>query len=224
MTLLGAIAFGAGVSAVTLAILARGESTPAPRAGDLLKRLAAKRSRVTPARALEVLRATEGALRSGVPIATALRVATEGTARPDDPFVQALQVFELNTPLDASIRKLADRSNDRGVRLALEALAIVASEELPSTRAAIIVGGIADRVAFEARLSDEIASRTSGIRAQIVILALLVPALAAYLAATVPGLIDVLWSPLGRYVLLPVATLLELAGLAASRAVVRSLR
>jgi len=220
VTVLVAIALGVAVSALTLALLARGESMPAPSA-DVLTRLVSRRSRVRPARALEVLRSTEGALRSGVPIATALRLATDGPAPSDDPFVRAVQVFELNTPLDAAIRGLAEGSKDRGVRLALQAVAIVASQELPPTRAAIIVGGIADRIAFEARLAEEIASRTSGLRAQIVMLALLVPALAAYLAATVPGLLDVLSSPLGRFVLIPAATMLELAGILASRAIVR---
>jgi len=220
---LASIALGVAVAAFTLALLARGEGAWPRSGGHQLTRFIPRRSRVTPARALEVLRSTEGALRSGLPVATALRLATEGTARPDDPFVRAVRTFDLNTPLDESIRRLAEGSTDRGVRLALHALAIVAREELAATRAAIVVGGIADRVAFEARLADEIASRTSGLRAQIVMLALIVPALAAYLAVTVPGLVDVLWSPLGRFVLIPIATLLELAGIAASRAIVRSL-
>lgn len=223
MSALAAIALGVAVTSLTLALFAHGD-TASPRIGDLLRRLVSKRARVSPARALEVLRSTEGALRSGLPITAALRLATEASARPDDPFLRVVQGLDLNTPLDESIQRLAERSADRGVRLALQAFAIVASAELPATRAAIIVGGIADRVAFETRLADEIASRTSGLRAQIVMLALLVPALAAYLAATVPGLVDVLWSPLGRLVLIPIAAVLELAGIAASRVIARSVR
>jgi hypothetical protein len=55
---------------------------------------------------------------------------------------------------------------------------------------------------------------------QIVLLAALVPGLALYLCLTVPGLAETLSMPLGRFVLLPLAALLETTGIIASRRVV----
>ena len=86
-----------------------------------------------------------------------------------------------------------------------------------------MVASVADRLAFEAHLRDEVSARASGVRAQIVLLALLVPALALYLVATMPGLGATLASPVGRFVLLPAAAAFELAGIVASRAIVRDI-
>jgi Flp pilus assembly protein TadB len=79
-------------------------------------------------------------------------------------------------------------------------------------------------LSFEERLLAEVRARTSGMRAQIVLLALLVPALALYLVATMPGLAATLATPLGMHVLLPAAFLFEIAGILTSRAIVGALR
>jgi Flp pilus assembly protein TadB len=175
-------------------------------------------------RSLEVLQAAHAALRSGVPLAAALRLALERTdPLVRDPFETALRAFELNGQFGAALHDSARGSTDRRVRLALDALALAASEQLPAQRAAALVAGVADRLAFERRLLDEIRASTSGLRGQIVLLALLVPALAAYLVATMPGLAATLATPLGRHVLIPTALVFEIAGIVASRAIVRGL-
>ena len=84
-----------------------------------------------------------------------------------------------------------------------------------------MVASVADRLAFEDRLVEEIHARTSGVRAQIILLALLVPAIAAYLAFTLPGLAATLMTPLGLGVLMPGALAFEIAGIVASRRIVR---
>lgn len=175
------------------------------------------------ARTLDVLQGTHAALRSGVPLTGAVRLALDGISPlARDPFERALRAFDLNLPLDEAFRAASREAGDRRVALALDALAVVAHEQLPAARAATIVAGVCDRLAFEQRLLEEVRSQTSGVRAQIVLLALLVPALAAYLVATMPGLAATLASPLGRYVLAPVALLFEVAGLVASRQIIRS--
>ena len=171
---------------------------------------------------LEILRATQAALRGGLPLAPALRLALAGTDRlAAEPFLRALRSFDLNSPLDVSLGGVAATASDRRVTLALQALALVAAEQLPSARAAAIIGSVADRLAFEGRLAEEVHARSSGARAQIVLLALLVPSLATYLAATMPGLATTLASPLGTHVLIPAAALFEIAGIIASRRIVR---
>lgn len=172
------------------------------------------------ARALDVLQATHAALRSGLPLAPALRIALERAPLSTvDPFERALRAFELNAPLDGALREAAHEATDRRVTLALEALALVAAEQLPASRAAAVVASVSDRLAFDARLADEVRARTSGVRAQIVLLALLVPALALYLVVTLPGLAATLTSPLGMFVLIPSAIVFETAGIVASRAI-----
>ncbi len=171
--------------------------------------------------AVIILQTVHSALRSGMDVAHALRVALE---RADpilrEPFDTALRSFALNGALDVALRAAARDAWDGRLAFALDALALVASEQLPSARAAAMVAAASERMAFEQRLREEVAARTSGIRAQIVLLALLVPALALYLALTMPGLGRTLTSPIGLLVLIPAALVFEVAGIVASRAIV----
>ncbi|TMF63783.1 MAG: hypothetical protein E6H87_08010 [Chloroflexi bacterium] len=167
-----------------------------------------------------LLRSTEAALRSGASLPEALRRATDGTedrlAR--RPFVEALRAFDLGAPLDQALRSSAQGAAvDARSRPAFETLALGIASRLPHDRAGILVAAVADRMAFEERLEEEVRARTGGLRAQVILLALVVPAIATYLALTVPSLAAVLGQPIGRFVLIPAAALLEVAGLIASR-------
>jgi Flp pilus assembly protein TadB len=220
---LGAILIGIAVTSLTLAFV-----TPltALGSGPMTRPVAwwrdRREARAARAHALGILRSTHAALRSGVPLAGALRLALDGApALGRSPFLRALRAFELGGPLDASLGQTSGVASHRAVALALHALAIVSAEQLPASRAAAIVGSVADRLAFDERLSQEVASRTSGLRAQVVLLALVVPALAIYLLITLPGLDETLATPLGRFVLIPAAVLFETFGIIASRAIVR---
>lgn len=186
-------------------------------------RWSARRSReLAAAGATAVLQSTCAALRSGLPLATALRMAIDRTApAARDPFERALLAFDLNAALEDALHAAAKEAHDHRLGLALEALALAAGEQLPATRAAAVIASVADRLSFEERLLAEVRARTSGLRAQIVLLALLVPALASYLVVTMPGLAATLGTPLGTHVLLPAAFAFELAGVLASRAIVR---
>jgi Flp pilus assembly protein TadB len=166
-----------------------------------------------------LLRATEAALRSGTSLPEALRRACEAA---DDrlarrPFVEALREFDLGAPLNQALRRSAGRAADARSRIALETLAMGIASRLPYDRAGILVAAVTDRLAFEERLDEEIRARTGGLRAQVVLLALIVPALSAYLALTVPTLAATLGQPIGRFVLIPAALVLEVVGLVASR-------
>jgi Flp pilus assembly protein TadB len=94
------------------------------------------------------------------------------------------------------------------------------AEQLPASRCATLIETAVDRLVFEQRMADDVRARTAGLRVQIVLLAALVPGLALYLCLTVPGLAETLSMPLGRFVLLPLAALLETTGIIASRRVV----
>jgi Flp pilus assembly protein TadB len=182
-------------------------------------RAAAARSRARLA-TTHLLRATEAALRSGASLPEALRRAC-GAASENPlarrPFVDALRAFDLGAPLDQALRASADGATDERSRLALETLAMGIASRLPYDRAGILVAAVADRLAFEERLDEEIRARTAGLRSQVLLLALVVPALAAYLAFTVPSLAATLAQPIGRFVLIPAALSLEIVGVIASR-------
>ena len=104
--------------------------------------------------------------------------------------------------------------------LGLDALSLCVAEQLSGSRCATLIASVVDRLVFEQQVADDVRARTAGIRVQVVLLAALVPGLALYLAVTVPGMADTLSAPLGRFVLLPLAAFLEIAGVIASRRLV----
>lgn len=230
MTAVGALALALSVTSLALVWIApviphRIASSPGVglrTARSLLRRCLGRKSETADGRAIDVLQATHAAMRSGMPLVLALRVALE---RMDParraPFDDVLRAFEMNTDLGTCFAMARARTADRRSRLALDALALLATGELPAARGAALIGSVADRLAFEQRLADEVAARTGSVRAQIVILAFLVPALALYLVMTMPGLAATLGTPLGRFVLVPAALVFEIAGIVLSRAIVR---
>jgi Flp pilus assembly protein TadB len=232
VTILAAMAIGVTAAAL---VLVASPSPPGPRAQLLHAHLRARailerwrerewRGRAA-AGAVGVLHGTHAALRSGLPLALAVRVAlSDLDPRVRAPFDRALRAFDLGAALEAALGDAAAGAHDRRVAVALEALALVAGERLPASRAAAVVASAADRLTFEDRLLAEVRARTAGLRAQIVILALLVPALALYLVASLPGLAETLATPLGAHVLVPAALLFEAVGILVSRAIVRELR
>lgn len=185
-------------------------------------RAGAARERARRARTRIVL-ATEAALRSGSSLPESLRraVAASDDALASRSFREAVAAFDLGAPLDLSLRQAAGRCRDRRSALALETLAVGLGERLPRERIADLVGNVADRLVFEERLDDEVRARAGGVRAQVRLLAALVPSLALYLSVTMPGLAATLDGPLGRTVLLPAAAALEIAGIVLSTRIVR---
>lgn len=185
------------------------------------RRLAARRRDEYARETVTLLQMTLAGLRSGASLTEALRLATRSGHQPV--FLGAVRAFDLGAPLDVALRAARAEAHDHRVILGLDALSLSVAEQLPASRCAMLVAGAVDRLVFEQRMVDEVRSRTSGLRAQIVLLAALVPGLALYLAATVPGMVETLATPLGRFVLLPLAALLETAGILASRRVVRDI-
>jgi len=167
---------------------------------------------------VSLLQMTLAGLRSGASLTEALRFAATSGGEPA--FADALRSFDLGAPLDVALRAARTHARDRRVILGLDALSLCVAEQLPTSRCATLLASAVDRLVFEQRMVDEVRSRTSGLRVQIVLLAALVPGLALYLAITVPGVAQTLATPLGRFVLLPLAALFESAGILVSRRVV----
>jgi Flp pilus assembly protein TadB len=172
-----------------------------------------------------LLQLTLAGLRSGATLAEALRLATRSGGQEIvlGPFAGAVRAFDLGAPLDAAMREARAQARDDRVILGLDAISLCVAEQLPASRAATLIASAVDRLVFEQRVADDVRARTSGVRVQIALLAALVPGLALYLAITVPGLRETFTMPLGRFVLLPLAAILETAGILASRRVVDDL-
>ena len=171
----------------------------------------------------QLLLDAHAALRSGIALPDALRRAAAGC--PDRlarrPLELALQRFDLGDALDHAIRDAVAGSTDRRLSATFHTLALGISERLPIERAAALLGAMADRAVHDERVDADVRARTSGVRAQSYLLAAIVPALSIYLVATMPGLGATLATPLGRTVLIPVAAVLEAAGILVNRRVVR---
>lgn len=169
-----------------------------------------------------VISGAEAALRSGLTLPEALRreasASTEPLAR--DAVQAAIRAFDLGASLDAGLRSAAADLRDRRMALVLETLGLAAEERLASARAADLLAGLADRLAFEERLDDEVRARASGARQQQKLLALLVPAIAVVLVGSMPSLAAALDSTLGRFVLIPGAIAFEVAGVILARRIV----
>lgn len=187
-------------------------------------RLCAEAARDRARRAFgRVLAGTESALRSGLALSDALRRGTDAAADglASRPLADALRAFDLGAGLDSSLLEAARSCRDERTRVAIASLSLGIAERLPRERLADLMAAIADRFAFEERLEDEVRAKAAGARQQQRLLALLVPALATYLAITMPTLATTLGSDLGRFVLVPGAVALEAAGVLLGRRVVR---
>lgn len=164
-------------------------------------------------------------LRSGIALPEALRRAAAGCedrlAR--RPFEVAIERFDLGDALDDAIRGAVATSADRRLVATFHTLALGVTERLPIERAASLLEAMAERAVHDERVDAEVRARTAGVRLQSHLLAVIVPALALYLVATMPGLGATLSTTLGRTVLVPLAGVLEIAGIVVSRRIVRGI-
>jgi Flp pilus assembly protein TadB len=195
-----------------------GLAAPTVVARSLATRKRDQRARQT----VSLLQMTLAALRSGASLTEALRLAA-GSGAESGPFAGAVRAFDLGEPLDMALREARAAARDQRVILGLDALSLCVAEQLSGSRCATLIASVIDRLVFEQQVGDDVRARTSGLRVQVVLLAALVPGLALYLAVTVPGVAETLTAPLGRFVLLPLALLLEIAGIIASRRLVSAI-
>lgn len=187
-------------------------------------RLRAEAARERARRSLgRVLTAVEAALRSGLSLPDAIQRGADaaGERLAAAPLKDALVAFDLGSSLHEALERAAARARDERWRVVLATLAVGIAERLPRDRVADLLGRISERVAFEDGIDDEVRARAAGARQQQRLLAVTVPALALYLAATMPGLAATLGSDVGRSVLIPTAAALQVAGVILSRRVMR---
>ena len=173
-------------------------------------------------KSLDQLRAVRAALASGASLAEAIRrgVASVTDAIASRPLRRVVREFSVGASLSDSLRGAASEAQPR-LRPALRTLAIGVEERLPVPQVCLLVGAVIERLSFDEQLEAEVRARTSGVQLQIWGMAAIVPALAFYLAATVPIVGEALRSDLGTRLLIPTAAALELLGIALARQAAR---
>jgi tight adherence protein B len=197
-----------------------GAAVPSVVARTLAARRRDERARET----VPLLQMTLASLKSGSSLTEALRLAAgSGSDAALGPFAGAVRAFDLGAPLDVALHEARAGASDERVVLGLDALSLCVAEQLSGSRCAMLLSSAIDRLVFEKQIADDVRARTAGLRVQIAFLAALVPGLALYLAVTVPGMAETFATPLGRFVLLPLAAVLELTGVVASRRLVSSI-
>ena len=138
-------------------------------------------------------------------------VADQGLA---EDLAEVVQQFLLDVPLESALRLVRPRIVGRNLGLVWDNLTICAAQNIPAERARDLLLDVSTTVRFNVQLAGEVRAQTTGQRAQIWVLALLVPAIYVYLRVVSPYFLNVLddtWT--GRYVLLPAAAALEVLGI-----------
>jgi Flp pilus assembly protein TadB len=133
-----------------------------------------------------------------------------------------IQRFLLNVPLSDSLREVRAHVTTRNLGLIWETLSICDANHLPTQAARTLLVELSSAVQFNVQLANEVRARSAGQRAQIWLLAVIVPGMYLYLRLVNPQLLSVLdESMLGRFVLFPLAAVLEIAGIALSIRIAR---
>lgn len=210
---LGGLALGSPV----VAVLAGAGGFAVPRLYlDALVRAQRRRTEAEAPRMLQVILAS---LAAG---STYLEALQEAQARAGDRWLRddldhVIAEFHLGVPLERSIAEVRSATAGRNLALIWDNLAICIANRIPAARAKGLFVELSSTVQFNVQVQQEVRARTSGQRAQIWLLALIVPGLFFYLRLIDSDLFTVLdATTVGRWVLLPVAVALEVLGIVLS--------
>jgi len=210
---LGGLLLGSPV----VAVIAGASGLAVPRLYlDALVRAQRRRTEAEAPRMLQVILAS---LAAG---STYLEALQEARARAADRWLRddldhVIAEFHLGVPLERSIAEVRTATAGRNLALVWDNLAICIANRIPAARAKGLFVELSSTVQFNVQVQQEVRARTSGQRAQIWMLALIVPGLFLYLRIIDAELFSVLDdTTLGRWVLLPVAVALEVLGIVLS--------
>jgi Flp pilus assembly protein TadB len=217
------VLFGAGwLQSPVLALLGAAAGLAAPRL--YLTWVVHAQSQRSESEAPRFVHALLSGLTAGSTYLDALRQARINIA---DPWIRedldsVIQRFLLDVPLHESIREVRARIRTRNLGLLWETLDACTANQLPTQAARTLFFELAATIQFNVQLAGEVRARSSGQRAQIWLLAIIVPAMYLYLRFMSPELLSVLdETALGRYVLVPFAAALEALGILLSLRIAR---
>ena len=133
-----------------------------------------------------------------------------------------IQRFLLDGPLHEGLAEVQARTKTRNLGLIWETLRICTGNHLPTEKARNLLLELTATVQFNVQLTNEVKARSSGQRAQVWLLAIIVPGMYVYLRLMSPHLLSVLdETVLGRFVLVPLAAALEVSGIVLSFRIAR---
>jgi Flp pilus assembly protein TadB len=208
------VAVGLVLGSPVLAAVSGAAGILAPR--WYLAALVAAQRRRSEAEAPQLVQSMVASLTAG---RTYLEMFVEARRRAHDRWIrddldQIITRFHLDIPLEESVAEVRRATTSRNLGLIWDNLAICMRSRIPTTRARDLLVELSDTVQFNTQLQQEVRSRTSGQRAQIWMLAAIVPGLFAYLRFVNPDFFTVLdTTTLGRFFLLPAAMVLEVTGI-----------
>jgi Flp pilus assembly protein TadB len=184
-------------------------------------------SRHSEAEAPRLLQALTSGLAAGGTYLDALRQARRTCAdrwlREDLDLI--IQRFLLDAPLHEGLREVRARTRTRNLGLIWETLRICTESHLPTEKARNLLLDLSGTVQFNVQLANEVRARSSGQRAQVWLLALIVPGMYLYLRLMTPQLLSLLDETLiGRLILVPTAVALEVGGIVLSLRITRFAR
>lgn len=137
-------------------------------------------------------------------------------------FEELLGRYYAQESLPAALLEMRRRQASRNLRLLYDALVVLVRTHQPASSAATILGALGEAARTNQAIARQAAAESRGLRIQAAILAIVIPALFLYLSLVNPELIaPVTSTALGQIVLLPLAVLLEVAGIVLSWRVTR---
>lgn len=189
-----------------------------------LRYLVASEARAADDEAPRVLRAMVNRAAAGGTypdlFAAATEVARHRWVRAD--FEELLGRYYANEPLPEALAVIRPRQAGRNLGLVFDALIVLASTRQPASAAAIVLGSLNEAARSNQAIARQAAAESRGLRIQALILAIVIPALFFYLLLVNRELVaPVVDTALGRFVLLPVAAVLEVAGIVLSWRITR---
>ena len=129
--------------------------------------------------------------------------------------------YAAEAPAEALV-EVRRRQAGRNLGLVYDALITLARTHQPVSAAAQVLGSLGEAARANQSIARAAVAESKGLRLQATILAIVIPAMFVYLAFANGELIaPVLSTPLGRYVLLPAAAVLEITGFALSWRITR---
>jgi Flp pilus assembly protein TadB len=152
--------------------------------------------------------------------AAAAEVARHRWVRAD--FEELLARYYANEPLAEALAAIRPRQAGRNLGLVFDALIVLAATQQPASAATGVLGSLNEAARSNQAIARQATAESRGLRIQALILAIVIPALFLYLLLVNRELVaPVVDTALGRYVLLPAAALLEVAGIVLSWRVTR---
>jgi Flp pilus assembly protein TadB len=137
-------------------------------------------------------------------------------------FEELLGRYFAREPAVEALSEIRRRQAGRNLRLVFDALIVLAATHQPTSAAAEVLTSLGEAARANQSIARQAVAESRGLRLQAAILAIVIPALFLYLVAVNPELVaPVTSTALGQYLLLPLAVILEIAGIVLSWRVTR---